>query len=147
MDSQATRREFIRSSSVAAAGLAAAGATHIAHAQHEHSSHESAPEQSRHESHGEYFRTRPGPGGPVGSPTDRGKLVSGYRSVDEPPVGVVVPDLPTLPSEIKDGVREFHLIAQHVKREILPGKFFDLWVTTVPRPDLSSKRRRASESG
>ena len=34
----------------------------------------------------EYPRTRPGSGGPVGSPTDRGKLVPGLRKPGLPPV-------------------------------------------------------------
>ena len=45
--------------------------------------------------HGEdagYPRDRPGPGGPVGSPTDRGKLVPGYRKTGEAPVPVITPD-------------------------------------------------------
>jgi manganese oxidase len=69
----------------------------------------------------------PGPGGPLGSATDRGKLVSGYRSASDPPVPVEMPDLEKLPWTEKDGVKEFHLVAEHVRREVLPNQWFDFW--------------------
>jgi hypothetical protein len=74
-----------------------------------------------------FAREHPGRGGPIGSATDRGKLVSGYRSAGEPPVPVVMPDLPKLPWEMNRGVKEFHLVAEHVRREVLPGMAFDFW--------------------
>ncbi len=37
------------------------------------------------------------------------------------------PDLPKLPYEIKAGVKVFHLVAEVVKREFLPGSVFDVW--------------------
>jgi hypothetical protein len=81
--------------------------------------------------HGEdagYPRDRPGPGGPVGSPTDRGKLVPGYRKTGEDPVPVITPDLPEkLAWTMVDGVKEFHLHCRHTKREFLPDLFIDVW--------------------
>ena len=40
---------------------------------------------------------------------------------------VVTPDLPDLPFELDNGVKVFHLIAEPVKQEILPGKTINLW--------------------
>ncbi len=76
---------------------------------------------------GAYPRTQAGLGGPVGSPTDRGKLVPGYRDATLPPVPVHAPDLQKLSWEEVDGVKEFHLIAEPVRREILPGVWMDTY--------------------
>ncbi|HEY3393402.1 MAG TPA: copper oxidase [Lacipirellulaceae bacterium] len=126
MDPQATRRDFIRTSAGATVGMFAAGAATIATAQVEHNGH-TASEHSQPQASDGVPRHHPGRGGPIGSPTDRGKLVSGYRNASEPPVSVVMPDLPKLRWEMKDGVKEFHLVAEHVRREVLPGKWFDFW--------------------
>ncbi|MBI4552761.1 MAG: copper oxidase [Candidatus Latescibacteria bacterium] len=40
---------------------------------------------------------------------------------------VDVPDLPRLPWRWNDGAKEFHLVADVVKREFLPGSTFDVW--------------------
>ena len=115
MNSETTRREFIRIGGIGAAGIVTAGAAHTANAQHQ--SHEEVANQG-HEGHapnGGPALTQPGPGGPFGSPTDRGKLVSGHRSASDPPVPVEAPDLPKLSWELKDGVKEFHLTAQPVQ--------------------------------
>ena len=42
-------------------------------------------------------------------------------------VPVVTPDVPSLPYEIENGVKVFHLIADPVKRQILPFKTLDAW--------------------
>lgn len=94
-------------------------------AQHaEHAMHESVSISTGYE---EYPRTRPGLGGPVGSPTDRGKLVSGLRDSSLPPVPIYAPDLKKLPWKEVDGVKEFHLVSQPVRREILPGLWMDTY--------------------
>lgn len=51
---------------------------------------------------------------------------------------VVTPDLPDLPFELDNGVKVFHLIAEPVKREFLPGWTFDCWGFngTVPGPTI-----------
>jgi FtsP/CotA-like multicopper oxidase with cupredoxin domain len=36
-------------------------------------------------------------------------------------------DVPKLPFELDRGVKVFRLVAEHVKREFLPGKVFDVW--------------------
>ena len=43
------------------------------------------------------------------------------------PVAVVTPDIPDLPFTLDGGVKVFHLIAEPVKQEIIPGRIFDLW--------------------
>lgn len=40
---------------------------------------------------------------------------------------VDTPDLPKLPWHMDNGVKVFHLVAEVVKREFLPGKAFDVW--------------------
>jgi FtsP/CotA-like multicopper oxidase with cupredoxin domain len=123
-----TRRRFI-ASGAAAASFAAVEAARAAQAEHHHTGATSADEingdQGRRSE--EFPRTHAGRGGPVGSATDRGKLVSGFHKAGDPPVPVVMPDLETLSWELKDGVKEFHLIAEHVRREILPDQWFDVW--------------------
>lgn len=42
-------------------------------------------------------------------------------------VAVQTPDLPNLPWKMENGVKVFHLTAQVVKREFLPGKVVDVW--------------------
>jgi FtsP/CotA-like multicopper oxidase with cupredoxin domain len=129
MDKTTTRRDFLTVGSAMGAGLVAAGSDRPAQAT------ESA-EQPR--PHGEYPRDRPGAGGPVGSPTDRGKLVPGLRERGLPPVPVEVPDLTKLPWTWRDGAKEFHLIAMPVKREFLPHLVMDVWGFngTMPGPAI-----------
>jgi FtsP/CotA-like multicopper oxidase with cupredoxin domain len=140
MNNETTRRDFIRSSSLAATGLLAVGASGHAQgdkppneAQHKH-------HQEHDHQHGKEFpRDHAGPGGPVGSPTDRGKLVPGLRSLNEPPVLVETPDLPNnLPWKMVKGAKEFHLHAQPVKRELLPNDFMNHWGYngTMPGPTI-----------
>jgi FtsP/CotA-like multicopper oxidase with cupredoxin domain len=40
---------------------------------------------------------------------------------------VVAPDLPDLPFDTDNGVKVFHLVAEPVKQEIIPGKVANLW--------------------
>src|SRR5262245_34030935 len=40
---------------------------------------------------------------------------------------VEMPDLSKMPWTLEDGVKVFHLIAEVVKREFLPGKVVDVW--------------------
>ena len=121
MSHESTRRDFLHGGALAAAGLAAGAAAQPAQGQDKPGAHKHDPNG------GEFPRDRPGPGGPVGSPTDRGKLVPGRRGAGEPPVPVTVPDLTKLPWEMKDGVKEFHLHCRHTRREFLPGMWFDVW--------------------
>ena len=43
------------------------------------------------------------------------------------PVPVETPDVPDLPFRMDGNVKEFHLIAEPVKQEIVPGRVVDLW--------------------
>jgi FtsP/CotA-like multicopper oxidase with cupredoxin domain len=133
-----TRRDFLIAGTAAAGVLAAGGAP-----QAEAAAPPAQPttHQHGHEHHGPagYPRTQAGPGGPVGSPTDRGKLVPGLRAPTEPPVLVETPDLPNnLPWKRARGAKEFHLHAQPVKRELLPGSFMNHWGYngTMPGPTI-----------
>ena len=63
----------------------------------------------------------------VGSAKDRGKLVPGFRASGLPPVPVETPDVPKLEWKLVKGAKEFHLYAKHMKREFLPGQWFDVW--------------------
>ena len=42
-------------------------------------------------------------------------------------VSVETPDVPQLPWRMVDGAKEFHLIAEPVKQELIPGKVANLW--------------------
>jgi len=75
----------------------------------------------------EYPRMRPGVGGPVGSPTDRGKLVAGLRDLSLAPIPIEAPDLKTLPWKLVNGAKEFQLTAEPVRRELLPGLWMDTY--------------------
>lgn len=143
MNDPADRRNFLVKGAVAAGAFAAGAA--LGHAQEGNSDPQADgqtanPPSAKHEMHqhvaavaaagsdaGEYPRTHVGMGGPVGSPTDRGKLVAGYRDATPPPIPIHAPDLKKLPWEEVDGVKEFHLIAEPVRREILPGLWMDTY--------------------
>src|SRR5882724_3161418 len=42
-------------------------------------------------------------------------------------VSVETPDVPQLPWRMVDGAKEFHLVAEPVKQELMPGKIVNLW--------------------
>ena len=101
------RRDFLVKGA-AAAGAFMTGQT-LGHSQEVHKGHgtrEAKPlSQSEHSMHqppsandsvDEYPRTKPGVGGPIGSPTDRGKLVPGFRDANLPPIPTHAPDLKQL---------------------------------------------------
>src|SRR5262245_60409416 len=125
MDPETTRRGFLKGGSLATAGLLASvpavegeqdkgksgGKNQPAHHEHQH----------EHGKSKDYPRDHPGPGGPLGSPTDRGKLVAGRRAAGLAPVPVETPDLAKLSWKMVNGHKEFHLIAKHTRREFLPG--------------------------
>jgi manganese oxidase len=127
MDKTTTRRDFLTAGPAVGAGLMASGS-------HRPAQGTESPE--RPSPLGDYPRDRPGAGGPVGSPTDRGKLVPGLRKPGLPPVPVEAPDLTKLPWTLRDGAKEFHLIAMPVKREFLPHLEMEVWGFngTMPGP-------------
>ena len=98
-----SRRDFLRRAFTATALL---GAGHIASAQsaeHKHQGQEATGEG----------RTEAAP-------------LSG-RSDGTAFLPVETPDIPKLPWRIENGVKVFHLVAEVVKREFLPGKVCDVW--------------------
>jgi manganese oxidase len=46
---------------------------------------------------------------------------------EKPSAVIQTPDVADLPFRLDNGVKEFHLIAEPVKQELLPGKTIDLW--------------------
>ncbi|MEP6644358.1 MAG: copper oxidase [Acidobacteriaceae bacterium] len=57
---------------------------------------------------------------------DMSPHTTGRRIVDEI-ASVQTPDIPQLPWRMDGKVKEFHLIAEPVKQEIVPGRVVDLW--------------------
>jgi len=137
MDKQPNRRAFLAGGSLAAGSLIVARSPAVAAAQ-QAGHHDHAPQPEHDHKSDEYPRHHTGPGGPVGSPTDRGKLVPGLRSAGDPPVEVEAPDVPKLAYKTVDGVKEFHLHAQPVQRELLPGEWMNHWGYngTMPGPTI-----------
>ena len=43
------------------------------------------------------------------------------------PVPVETPDVPKLPWKMVDGVKEFHLVAEPVHKDLMPGRPVDVW--------------------
>src|SRR5215472_3228377 len=54
-------------------------------------------------------------------------LQAGHAHSGQTPVAVHSPDVADLPFRLDNGVKEFHLIAEPVKQELMPGKTMDLW--------------------
>jgi FtsP/CotA-like multicopper oxidase with cupredoxin domain len=133
MAGENTRRDFLVGGTMAAGLLAASqapGAEPAGPAKHD---------KHEHAGHAKYPRDHPGAGGPLGSATDRGKLVPGVRRAGLPPVPVETPDLPSsLRWKMVRGAKEFHLHARPVKRELLPGNFMNHWGYngTMPGPTI-----------
>src|SRR5437879_1000091 len=106
MKPNTSRRDFIRNTTLAAGVLTTSAATGLP-----------ADRVQPYEDHQEYPRNQPGRGGPVGSATDRGKMVPGLRKPNDPPVPVITPDLRRVSPEIDKGVKVFHLHASTTRRE------------------------------
>jgi manganese oxidase len=55
---------------------------------------------------------------------------------------VATPDVPDLPFEMDHGVKVFHLVAEPVKHEIIPGKVVNLWGYngSAPGPTIQAKQ-------
>jgi manganese oxidase len=58
------------------------------------------------------------------------------------PVTVETPDVAPLPFHMEGGVKVFHLIAEPVRREIMPGRVLELWGYngSVPGPTIQANR-------
>ncbi len=55
------------------------------------------------------------------------KRRSGSHAEGGPPRPVVTPDIPKLPFIMDGNIKVFHLIAEPVKRELMPGRIIDAW--------------------
>ncbi len=64
--------------------------------------------------------------------------VESAEAREEPFLPVHTPDVPKLPYEIDNGVKVFHLIAEPVKTEFVPGRTVDAWGYngSVPGPTI-----------
>lgn len=56
-----------------------------------------------------------------------GKPQSAQAGSGKAPVPVQTPDVKDLPFTLDNGVKVFHLVAEPVKQELVPGKIVDLW--------------------
>src|SRR5579872_5115669 len=50
-----------------------------------------------------------------------------HKARSSSPLPVESPDVPQLRHRLDEGVKEFHLIAEAVKQELVPGKLANLW--------------------
>ena len=106
-----SRRNFLQSSVVIGATVVAARAAASAPPEHEQENMQMRPGMKMDD---DKAPTRPKPThhiAPVGA---------GY-------LPVVTTDVPDLPFEMDNGVKVFHLVAEPVKHEIIPGKIVNLW--------------------
>ena len=87
-----------------------------------------------------YPRFHAGRGGRIGRPSDRGRLTPGFHAPGQTPVPVEMPDLPWLQWKMVNGVKEYHLVAEVVRREFLPGEEFYVWGFngTMPGPFIEA---------
>lgn len=71
---------------------------------------------------------RPDPPGPRVRPGELGPGV----------VPVVSPDVPDMPWRLENGVKVFHIVAEHVRTEFVPGRVVDAWGFngSVPGPTI-----------
>lgn len=138
MDDSENRRGFLRKGTAAAAGSIGLAASQ-AEAQ-ERPPGADAPKGEVPAPFDEYSRFRSSYGGPPGSDRFFGKLVPGRRGSDRPPVPFEMPNVETLPWRMVDGVKEYRIACEHVRRELLPGYWMDLWGYngSVPGPTIEA---------
>ena len=113
MSADSDRRKFLLGGTALAGGLLAGSAD---------AQDKPPAKDDPHAGHGEHGKNY----GPT-APDDRGKLTPGRRKSGLPPVPVEHPDVPKLKWEMRNGAKEFHLHAHHLRREFLPDQWFDVW--------------------
>ena len=125
---QASRREFLRRGVFLTAGSITAGA--LAHGQQTGQHVQETPGPSQEQPPARSPRL---PGRPEQRPAGPEQRVS-----EGPAVSVETPDIPTLLPKIEDGVKVFNLVAEPVKRELIPGRVMDVWGYngTCPGPTI-----------
>ena len=74
-----------------------------------------------------FSRYRPSRGNDPDSDYYLGKMVPGFRKSEDGPAPFVAPEIPSLPHKLVNGVKEFHLVPQPVRREFLPGYWMNVW--------------------
>jgi len=123
------RRQFLKSGAFAAASLAAGGSL-AAQSNDETSTPMPMKEENDQDIRAEYdgfSRFKPSRGNDPDNDYYLGKLVPGFRSAADGPAPFEAVDIEKLPYKMKDGVKEFELVAQAVRREFLPGYTMDVW--------------------
>ena len=104
---KATRRDFLRGGAFALGGLLSGRAL---------------AQAGQHEQHMQHIS----PMQPEKKPKGQEGAVSGFS-----PAGialpVVTPDVPNLPFAMENGVKVFNLVAEPVKRQLVPFKTMDVW--------------------
>lgn len=126
------RREFLKQGSLAAAGIlvpslsANSQEPHQPVQQSEPHKHPSVPPHVKVNYDG-FSRFKPSRGNDPDSDFYLGKLVPGFRKLEDGPAPFIAPDLEKLPFTLKKGVKEFHLVPQPVRREFLPGYWMNVW--------------------
>jgi len=120
------RRNFFRRVGSLGVGLMA-GQKALA-TQHDH--------DSRHEAHSHPISTVSS--SRMSAKDQERKLLS--RQAAGPPLPVEAPDLPRLPWKMVDGAKEFHLVAEPVSVEFVPGRSVDVWGYngSMPGPTLEA---------
>jgi len=101
-----TRRNFLRGALFAGTGVLGARSAAAGSQQPQHQHHTPPPAAKKP--------------APV-APPQPGYVTAGIASP------VLTPDLPSLPFTVENGVKVFHLIAEPVKRKIVPFKMMDVW--------------------
>lgn len=135
MSTSKNRREFLKSGTVAAAGLLAGAATGSAQSLSAGNPRLPAPAQQPEPQtpahvqaeYDGFSRYRPSRGNNPDADHYLGKLVPGFRKVEDGPVPFTAPDIDKLPFRLVNGVKEFQLVPQPVRREFLPGYWMNVW--------------------
>ena len=125
MDDAENRRGFLKKGTAATVGTLGLSASSAGASRQD--PEVDAPKDEVPAPFGAYSRHRSTYGGPPGSDRFFGKLVPGLRGSGLPPVPFEMPDVGTLPWRMVDGVKEYRIVCEHVRRELLPGYFMDLW--------------------
>ena len=100
------RRNFIQAFASIGAGLS--GACTVAGAQHEqHMQHDKKPPATK-------------------KPVVRDEPTAAFEP-EQVPQPVITPDVPALPFKLENGVKVFNLVAEPVKRQIVPFKRMEVW--------------------
>jgi len=136
MTNPAERRDFLKRGSLAVTGfLAALGSQNLQADQGPTPATGEAKQELPPPSHPEHVkamydgfsRYKPSRGNDPDSDFYLGKLVPGFRKIEDGPAPFVAPNIEKLPFKMKDGVKEFELVTQAVTREFLPSYKMNVW--------------------